>query len=133
MPIFRVTVEEEHEDTFEEIYHAWRTMYCTRVVEVEAEDEDEAEALASDGEGTLIEEDWDYGDVSGSEFYESGESIDQNFIDCTYTVETLSEYSERARAAREQYRQALESMRQDHREFLRKREQARLGPPAWEV
>ena len=93
MPLYRITMETEYEDTIEEIWHAWRASYNTRTVEVEAEDEETAIELAQDGDGRIINEDWDYGDITGSDYHETGECVDSNHIEERITlVETVEDH-----------------------------------------
>jgi len=134
MPIYRVEVVEEHEQIVEEIYHASRPMYYSKIIEIEAEDEEDAEQLAFDGEGELIDEDWDYGDIGNSEFYESGEEIDSNYCDTRVeNVETLTEWSERAREQQLLYEQMRQRAAQSWNGRWAKKIPTHGLKPAWEA
>ena len=86
MPTFEVMVEEVHDQTFEEIYHAYRHMYIQRFYEVEAEDENEAITLAEGGEGTILRTDVEYGDVVDSEYFDVGESLGEDYVETNVTI-----------------------------------------------
>ena len=88
MPTFEVMVEDVYDQTFEEIYHAYRHFYSQRFYEVEAEDEQEAITLAEEGEGTLLREEIEYGDTVESEFHDSGEPIGEDYVETNVTVVT---------------------------------------------
>ena len=138
MPIYRVTIEERHNDYVEEIYHAVREMFCTRVYEVEAEDEQEAQELAEQEEGTLVDEDWDYGDIINSEYHETGESIDSEWQGQDVTIETMDEYSERYREEIRRREDQMRIARENHARWLRERELKRMAreigeKPTWEL
>ena len=85
MPIFRVEINDTFEVSFEEIYRAWRTDSHTRVYEVEAENEEDAEELAEDY-GTLVDEDWENGDIYDSEWYDSGEVLSEDFSERDFDI-----------------------------------------------
>lgn len=138
MPVYRVTMEERHNDYFEEIYHACREMFCTKVYEIEADNEEEARELAEEDAGTLLEEDWDYGDTHDSDFHESGESIDSEYVDTNVTIETLDEFSARYQEELRLREEQMERARRRHSEWLRNRTALRLQreigtKPSWEV
>ena len=86
MPIFEVMVEEVHDQTFEEIYHAYRSIYTQRFYEVEAEGEHEAIELAEGGECALLRTEVEYGDVVDSEFYDSGEQLGEEYVETNVTI-----------------------------------------------
>jgi len=88
MPVYRVEIRDYIEVTLEEIWRAWRTDVETRVYEVEAEDEDEAREIA-EAHGDLIEEDYEYGSIDDSEFYETGDEIDSEYNDRDIDVEEV--------------------------------------------
>jgi hypothetical protein len=136
MPVYRVEVVEEHEQIIEEIYHASRPMYYTKIIEIEAEDEEDAEQLAFDGDGELIDENWEYGDTGDSEFYDSGEEVDANYCDTRIeNIETLTEFSERARQQQLAYEQMRERARRSgYGQWCVKRDIPTHGEkPVWEV
>ncbi len=138
MPIFRITIEERHNEWVEEIYHTLRDMFCTRVYEVEAEDEDEAQAMAHRDEGHLVSEEWDYGDSHDSEYYDSGEVVESEYVDCEVTCETLEDYEERYREMERQRLEAQERARAAYADWRIRRKLFRHGidpdaKPSWEV
>jgi hypothetical protein len=138
MPIYRVTIDERHEDCFEEVYHAWREMRCQRIYEVEAENAEEAEDMAHNDQGNLVSEDWDYGDTLDSEFYDTGESVTSEYIDCDVYCETIEDYEERYRELMRQQREEMAQARATYASWLRSQKMKREGidpnaKPHWEV
>jgi len=87
MPAFIVTIEDTIDETIEEIWHAYRTNTHIRLYRVEAEDENEAREIAEDY-GNLISEDYDYGDIYDSEYYDTvNDSIYGELADREISVE----------------------------------------------
>jgi hypothetical protein len=138
MPTYRVTIEEDFEDTIEELWRSYRTATQYRVVEIEAEDEEEAEDLAMDGEGTIISEDWDYGDSCDSEFYDTGDTIDSHHVDTRVgqTV-TLEQASRQAEEARRTYEEMIAQSRAQYRTWMERKvygDAPRIeDPPSWKL
>lgn len=120
MPTYRVTVEDEYEDTIEEIWRSYRASTQTRVIEIEAEDEDEAEQLVLSGmEGTVITDDWDYGDSCDSEYWENGDTIDSSPVEQRIAaVVTLAEAAVQAEAQRQRYEEMIVRSRVQHQRWM---------------
>lgn len=138
MPTFRVTIEEEFEDTIEEIWRAYRASTQSRVVEIEADSEEEAEDLAMDGEGDLISEDWDYGDSCDSEYFDAGDTIDSHHVDVRISeVLTLEAATEQAARARRAYDEMVRRSRAQHQAWMDRKVYGDaprvVDTPAWKV
>ena len=90
MPTYRVRIEERYIETVEEIHHAYRDIYYESFYEVEADNAEEAQENYEHGERvsrTLV----DTGDYYDSDYYESGEVLNEDFeeeviIDCENTA-----------------------------------------------